>query len=101
MIDHIKSYNQIRDLEDKNLENKASLKYAENRGDFFQAIVDRLQKDDLGGYMYQDVKGYDMEELVHVATDLENKVMVELLSFRKMKIGHNFTSSWLTTSGTK
>lgn len=83
IIDYIKTYNQLRDLEDKNMENKASLKYAESRGDFFQKIVDRLLKDDLGGFMYQDVKGYDLEELVHVATDLESKVMVRSIQVGK------------------
>lgn len=87
LINYIKTYNQIRDLEDKNLENKTALKYAESRGDFFQTIVDRLQKDDLGGYMYQDVKGYDLEELVHIATELENKQMVDANHIGKRRLG--------------
>jgi ubiquinone biosynthesis protein Coq4 len=80
VIDYIRTYNQLRDLEDKNLENKNALKYAESRSEFFRNIVNKLQKDDLGGYMYQDVKGYDLEELIQIATDLESKIMVLLNS---------------------
>ena len=85
IINYIRGYNQIRDLEDKNMENKTSLKYAD-RGDMFQKIVERLQKDDLGGYMYQDVKGYDLEELIHIATELENKQMVAIVDSGKRRL---------------
>lgn len=75
IIKYIKTYNQIRDLEDKNLENSNSLRYT-TKDDFFRKMVERLRKDDLGGYMYQNVGGYDLEELIHIASELENKQMV-------------------------
>ena len=74
IIQYIKTYNQLRDLEDRNLENSTNIKYS-TKDDFFRKMKDRLLKDDLGGYMYQTVKGYDLEELIHIATELEDKQM--------------------------
>ena len=74
IIQYIKTYNQLRDLEDRNLENSTNVKYS-TRDEFFRKMKDRLLKDDLGGYMYQTVKGYDLEELIHIATELEDKQM--------------------------
>lgn len=75
IINYIRTYNQIRDLEDKNMENSTSLRYT-SKDDFFRKMVERLRKDDLGGYMYQTVNGYDLQELIHIATELESKQMV-------------------------
>jgi hypothetical protein len=75
LVNYIRTYNQIRDLEDKNLENSSSLRYTA-KDDFFRVMVERLRKDDLGGYMYQSVNGYDLEELIHIAAEVENKQMV-------------------------
>lgn len=87
LIKYIKTYNQIRDLEDKNLENSNNLRYT-SRDDFFKKMVERLRKDDLGGYIYQNVAGYDLEELIHIATELESKQMVDLLlSIGKRRLG--------------
>ena len=72
----IRSFNQLRDLEDKNLENNTSVKYS-TRDEIFIDIKQRLKKDDVGGYIYQDVKGYDLEELIQIGAELEDKPMVD------------------------
>ena len=75
VVKFIRSYNQLRDLEDKNLENNTSVRYS-TRDEIFIGLVKRLRKDDMGGYIYHDdVKGYDLEELIQIGAELEDKPM--------------------------
>jgi hypothetical protein len=74
IVEYIRTYNQLRELEDRNLENKSSIKYS-SKGEAFRKIVNLLRQDDIGGYIYGDAKGYDLEQLIQVATDLEGKQM--------------------------
>ena len=75
VVKFIRSYNQLRDLEDKNLENNTSVRYS-TRDEIFIGLVKRLRKDDIGGYIYHDdVKGYDLEELIQIGAELEDKPM--------------------------
>ena len=74
LMEHIRSYNQLRDLEDKNLENMKNLKYS-TKNDKLKQAAEVLMRDDVGGFVYADVQGYELEGLVEIATFLEDKPM--------------------------
>lgn len=74
LIENIRSYNQLRDLEDKNLENMKNLKYS-TKNDKLKKAAEVLQADDIGGFVYDDVQGYELENLIEVGSFLEDKPM--------------------------
>ena len=74
IIEYIRGYNQLRELEDKNIENQKSVKYS-TREEVLKKMGKELREDDIGGYFYHDVNGYELEHLVQAAVLLEDKPM--------------------------